>query len=66
MKDMGNDVHREKGFKRKLIFEIIKKAEDLKTTANQRHLDPKKMVWTDQIITSVAPDIEADGHISIK
>jgi hypothetical protein len=60
---MVNVVHRDKGFKKKHIFEIIKKAEDLKNTDNQRHFDPKKMVRTDQIIPSVAAAIEAGHHI---
>jgi hypothetical protein len=66
MKEMVNAVHRDKGFRRKQTFEIIKKTEDLKNTDNQRHFDPKKMVWTDQIIPSVASSIEAGHHISIK
>jgi hypothetical protein len=65
MKEMVNAVHRDKGFKRKQIFEIIKKAEDLINTDNQRHFNPKKMVWTDQIIPSVDSSIEA-GHQSNK
>jgi hypothetical protein len=66
MKEMVNAVHKDKGFKRKHILEIFKKTEDLKNTNNQRHFDPKKMVWTEQKITSVAPNIGGDRHISIK
>jgi hypothetical protein len=48
------------------IYAIIKKVKAGESTADMRHLNPKKTVRTPEMIASVAATIEEDRHLSIE
>jgi hypothetical protein len=65
IKEIVDIVYRYKGLKRKLIYVMLKMIKDLKNTASQGHLIPKKTALTDKIMISVASAIAAGRHFTI-
>jgi hypothetical protein len=66
MKEIMNTVYGDKMLKRKQIYDTLKKIEDWKNTDDQGDSNPKKMVWTGQLILSSITAIEADHHVYAK
>ncbi len=66
IKETVEAAYGDKALKKKSIYAIINKVKKGETTADQRHLNSKKTVWTLALIASVAAAVEDDRRVCIE
>jgi histone-lysine N-methyltransferase SETMAR len=66
IKDMVDAAYDDQTLQKTAIYAIIKKVKAGESTADMRHLNPKKTVRTSELIASVAAAIEKDGRLSME
>jgi hypothetical protein len=52
--------------KKTAIYAILQKVKAGEITVDHRHLNPKKITWVPDVITSVAAAVEEDQRVTIK
>ncbi len=66
IKEIVDSVYGDKTLKKTAIYAILKKVKAGETTADQRHLNPKKRTRVPDVIASVAAAVEEDRRVTIK